>query len=159
MSRIAKASLVVAALTLSATATSADDHSAEESAVVSIAAEDIVTARRASYFLSTQAVGQLKAGIEEGGDLRRTRAAAMMLANWAEALPALFPEGSDRESSRALPTVWSDRAGFVSAAAAYRSAALKVAETAESGDREATNEAFMAMARTCHACHASYREE
>ncbi len=126
---------------------------------VTMAAEDIVAARRAGYFLSTQAIGQIKAGIEEGGDLRRTRAGAMMLANWAKAIPTLFPEGTNLESSRALPTVWTDREGFEARAEAYRQAALKLAETAETGDKEASNAAFMAMAGTCHACHQSYREK
>ena len=126
---------------------------------VTMAAEDIVATRRAGYFLSTQAVGQIKAGIEEGGDLRRTRAGAMMLANWAKAIPTLFPEGTDLESSRALSTVWSDRPGFEARAVAYREAALNLAETAATGDREASNSAFMAMAGTCHACHQTYREE
>ncbi len=131
----------------------------DASQTVSLNAEDVVAARRAGYFLSTQAIGQIKAGIEDGGDLRRTRAGAMMLANWAKSIPTLFPQGTDLESSRALPTVWSDREGFEASAQAYRQAALTLAETAETGDREATNSAFMAMAGTCHACHQMYREE
>jgi len=127
--------------------------------VVAIEPEDIVAARRATYFLSTQAIGQIKAGIDEGGDLRRTRAGAMMLANWAKVLPAMFPEGTDLESSRALPTVWSDRAGFELRAENYREAALELANVAQSGDRQAANAAFLAMAGTCHDCHKSYREE
>lgn len=126
---------------------------------VTIAAEDVVQARRVSYFLSTQAVGQIKAGIDEGGDLRRTQGGAMMLARWAEAIPTMFPEGTNIEGSRALPTVWTDRVGFEAAAENYRLAALALAETAQTGDRQASNEAFLAMAGTCQACHQSYREE
>ena len=71
----------------------------------------------------------------------------------------VFPEGTDTPDDRALPEVWSDREGFEAAAAAYRDAAKNLAETAATGDREASNAAFMAMAGTCHACHEKYREE
>ena len=138
-----------------------DESATDEatSATVEMPAADIVQARRVTYFLTTQAVGMIKAGIDEGGDLRRTRGGAIMLSRWAETLPKMFPEGTDLPSSRALPNVWSDRGGFEAAAAAYRDAAKNLAETAATGDREASNAAFMAMAGTCHACHEKYREE
>lgn len=140
-------------------ATQAQESEPDASAQVAMSAQEIVAARRASYFLSTQAVGQIKAGIAEGGDLRRTVTAAKMLANWAQVLPTMFPEGTNIEGSRALDTVWSDRAGFDARAAAYRDAALELARVAESGDRAASDAAFKAMAGTCHACHEAYREE
>ena len=126
---------------------------------VEMSAEDIVAARRLTYYLSTQAVGQIKAGIEEGGDLRRTQFAATLLARWAETLPTMFPEGTDIDSSRALPNVWSDREGFEEKAAAYSAAAAAVVAQAKTGDRDATNAAFLEMAATCQSCHDSYREK
>lgn len=82
-----------------------------------------------------------------------------MLARWAETLPLMFPAGTDIDDSRALPTVWSDRAGFEARANDYREAAEELARIAETGDREASDQAFKAMAGTCHACHQIYREE
>lgn len=132
---------------------------AVEPGTVAMPAADIVSARRTTFFLTTQAVGRIKAGIAEGGDLRQSRAGARMLSRWADTLPKMFPEGSNVDGTRALDTVWTDRAGFEARAAAYRDAANALAATAESGDREATNRAFMTMAGTCHACHQSYRME
>ena len=126
---------------------------------VRMSAPDVVQARRATYFLSTQAVGQIKAGIEEGGDLRRTISGAKMLAGWAKVLPTMFPEGTNIEGSRALDRVWSDRAGFEALADDYRQAAEDLAQIAASGDRSDTHAAFKKMASTCHACHTQYREE
>lgn len=153
--------ICLATLAIGGAAHGQDDSTALESdeTTVSIKAKDVVTARRAAYFLSTQAVGQIKAGIDEGGDLRRTASAARMLANWAMVLPSMFPEGSKVEGTRALDTVWSDRAGFEARASAYREAALELARVADEGDREGASNAFMQMASTCHACHQSYREE
>ena len=163
MTRLAIGTLALAACGAAALATTqasaeAHDDLEAELATVEMSAADIVQARRVTYFLSTQAVGQIKAGIEEGGDLRRTRFAAQILVRWAETLPAMFPEGTAIEGSKALPTIWSDREGFEAAAAAYRDAAQGVMDAAETGDREATNAAFTAMAGTCQACHTAYRE-
>lgn len=148
---------VAALVTTQANAEAHDDLEAEL-ATVEMSAADIVQARRVGYYLSTQAVGQIKAGTEEGGDLRRARFAAQILVRWAETLPAMFPEGTDIEGSKALPTIWSDREGFEAAAAAYRDGAQGVMDAAETGDREATNAAFLTMAAACQACHVKYRE-
>jgi len=159
-----KALVVIAALPLLVSNSSLDGHAtepAETSAAmpVSMAPEDIVAARRATFFLSTQAIGQIKAGIEEGGDLRRARGGARMLEGWAKALPTMFPEGTDIEGSRALANVWTDREGFEARAATYQAAAADLAAKAAEGDRAGADEAFRTLAGTCHACHQSYREE
>ena len=163
MNSASKITLGAALLALVSVSAAADGHSegADGSSgdSIAMAPEDIVKTRRLAYFLSTQAVGQIKAGIEEAGDLRRTQAGATMLARWAETIPTLFPEGTDLESSRALPTVWSDREGFEAAALAYKNAAEELVTQAKTGDREAANAAFMAMAGTCKSCHDKYREE
>lgn len=91
----AAASLFVVGIVSASAQEATDPSDAAPTSSVELQAEEIVAARRAAFFLSTQAIGQIKAGIEEGGDLRRTRAGAMMLANWAKALPTLFPEGTD----------------------------------------------------------------
>lgn len=158
--------LGLAAIALGASATfaaPAKDQGASphagESATVALDPKDVVAARQATFFLSTQAIGQIKAGLAEGGDLTRTAGAARMLADWAGVLPAMFPVGSDVEGSRALYAVWSDRAGFKVRAAAYREAALELAKLAGQGNREDANKAFLRMAGTCQACHETYREE
>lgn len=156
--------LTAAGFVLAATAalgTRAQEARSDDSppTVVEMEAQQVVAARRATFFLSTQAVGQIKGATEEGGDLKRAVAGARMLANWAKVLPAMFPDGTKTEGSRALDTVWTDRAGFETRAAAYQQAALEVARVAEQGNREETAKAFMAMAATCHACHEQYRKE
>src|SRR3546814_11086966 len=127
---------------MAAPASSADEAQAAP-VPDSLTSEEIVAARRATFFLSTQAVGQIKAASEEGGDLKGAVAGARMLANWAKVLPTMFPEGTKTEGTRALGTVWSDRAGFEARAAAYQQAALAVARVAEGGHREETAKAFI----------------
>lgn len=154
------ASLLIAS-TVAGCATSSDtanDGVVNTAAVISMAPEQLVAGRRATFFLSTRAVGQIKDWTEGGGDQRQARVAAMQLSNWAAALPGMFPAGSGIEESRALPTVWSDRPGFEAAATAYRDSARSLAELIATDDREAAAVAFLAMADNCHACHTSYRE-
>jgi len=156
-----RTSILAMSLGICSSAVASDNGVSEllESQNVELTASEVVAARRATYFLSTQAIGQIKAGIDEGGDLRRTAAAARMLANWAGVLPSMFPNGTNIDGSRALESVWTDRAGFTERAKAYQDAALELAQIASEGDREAASRAFLRMAGTCHACHQNYREE
>lgn len=71
-------------------------------------------------------------------------------------LPTLFPPGST-EGSKALPAVWSDRAGFEQAAANATQAAAKLAAAAGTGDTAATAAAFREVGGTCGACHRNFR--
>ena len=61
----------------------------------------------------------------------------------------MFPAGTNLPSSKALPAVWSDRAGFEARAAAYADAARLLAEAAQSGDRAAFLARWTAVRATC----------
>ena len=149
-----------AALFTSSTGTAQDaDANAEPTVEVTMNASDIVQSRRVSFFLSTQAVSQVKAGIDDGGDLRRTVAGARMLAAWAEAIPSMFPAASNVAPTRATSAVWDDPDGFAERAEEYRAAAMALANAAQQGDREAANTAFFEMAAACQTCHQGYREQ
>ncbi|WP_284125480.1 c-type cytochrome [Parerythrobacter aestuarii] len=151
--------LVVGTVVLGGDLSAQEEAGASPPPTVTMDAIDVVAARRNAFFLSTRAVAQIKQGLAKDGDLRFTRGGAILLARWAETLPRMFPDGSNVSPTRALDTVWSDREGFEARASAYREAAVELAKLAESGDRAGANEAFMAMADTCKACHDGYREE
>lgn len=85
--------------------------------------------------------------------LRSERVAAL-----ATQLAEGFPEGSDtgaRTGARAQ--IWSDRAGFDEKLDAFVQASAALAKAAASGDEKAGKAAFMDTARTCKACHDTYR--
>ena len=119
--------------------------------------EQIVAARKTGYALSAADFVQLKAQADAGADVHSLAFPARALARWAQTLPSLFPAGTNLPSSKALPTVWSDRAGFEARAAAYAAAATALAEAAQSGDRAAFLTRWAAVRQTCSDCHDTYR--
>jgi cytochrome c556 len=66
----------------------------------------------------------------------------------------LFPEGSEKEDDKALPTIWSDRAGFEQHRMDARNAALAIAA---STDMASFKTAFKSLGASCDACHEKYR--
>ena len=68
----------------------------------------------------------------------------------------MFPAGSDKDT-KALPTVWSDSAGFLAASKAADAAYDKLATAAGSGDMAALTAAFGDTGKACGACHDKYR--
>jgi cytochrome c556 len=119
--------------------------------------EQIVAARRSAYALSAGSFLSMKAAAEAGADVHGLVLPARALARWARTLPSLFPAGTNLPSSKALPAVWSDRAGFEARAAAYEAAAQTLAEAAQGGDRAVFLTRWGELRATCGACHDVYR--
>jgi cytochrome c556 len=120
--------------------------------------DQVIAARQAAFAMSGASIGGIKAALANGADVTTLGFPAGGIAKWARALPGLFPAGSGGAPSRALPTVWSDRAGFEKAAADYASAAGAMAAAAKAGDKDAFTAAFAQTTQTCDACHKAYRE-
>ena len=69
----------------------------------------------------------------------------------------LFPAGSDTGETKALPTIWSDMAGFQMASKNVEAAYDKLSVAAGSGDMAALTAAFGETGKACGACHEKYR--
>lgn len=126
-------------------------------ATPSLTPEQIVAARQSAYILSGGSFAAMKAAAESGADVRTLAFPARSLARWARTLPTMFPAGTDLPSSKALPTVWSDRAGFEARATAYADAAQALAQAAQGGDRAAFLTQWAAVRQTCSGCHDTYK--
>jgi cytochrome c556 len=120
------------------------------------AGDSLVPARQAAFRLSGATFGSMKAAIDRGDDLKTLVFPAKSLAAWAHSLPAMFPSGSDGAQTKALPKVWSDRPGFIKAAANYAEAADKLAALVAAGDRPGVTAQWTATRATCKACHDTY---
>ncbi|MEP9358274.1 cytochrome c [Sphingomonas sp. KR3-1] len=138
-------------LTLAATAPGSRAVAADPTA-------DVIAGRQAAFRLSGALSGQIKAGVDRGDDPKTLAFAARALAGWAKAIPGMFPAGSSAANSGALPSVWSDRAGFEAKAAAYAAAATKLADLAKAGDKPGFAAQFAVVGGTCKACHDAYRK-
>jgi len=118
----------------------------------------VVAARQAAFKLSLASFLGIKAGIARGDDVKTMALPAGAIAGWGKAIPAMFPPGSDTPTSEALPTVWSDRAGFEAAAASMTDAAGKLAMLAKAGDTAGFTAQYAELGKSCNACHEKYRK-
>lgn len=76
-------------------------------------------------------------------------------ANNAKGYGDLFPPDSDLGDTKALPSIWTDRAGFDAALAKFEKS---IAENAPKAGTEAGfKAAFMAVAENCRSCHQDYK--
>ena len=119
---------------------------------------DVVQHRQMKMKAMGKDTGRIKKALSDG-DLSQVGAPAMEIGKTADEIPSLFPKDADNTGSAALPTVWSDRAGFEKAAAHMGELADQLAETATKGDKQATVAAFATLGKEgCGGCHQNYRK-
>lgn len=123
-------------------------------------AQATIKARQAAFHLSAGAFGPMKAAIDSGADVKPFAFGAKGLARWARTLPSMFPAGTGPDAgvpTKALPSIWSDRAGFEARVAEYAAAADRLAELAEANDKAGFAAQWMTVRQSCSNCHDSYR--
>jgi len=118
----------------------------------------VVAGRQAGMRMSGAIMGGMKGAIDRGDDVKTQAFAARALAGWAKAIPGMFPAGSDKGATEALPAVWSKRAEFEAKAAAYAAAATALADAAKAGDKAAFTTQFAAVRASCAACHDGFKK-
>ena len=125
---------------------------------ISAPPEAFIAARQAGMDLQFALVGGLKRAMDAKADVKPAKDAGDAILAWSRAIPGLFPAGSDRgRDTRALPVIWSDRAGFEKAAATLGNAAAQLSKAANAGDQAEFATAFQATAQACTGCHRTYR--
>lgn len=120
-------------------------------------AGDVVAERKAGLKQMSGHLEAIKGILDSRGELGPVAGRATEMQRFFEGFPARFPPGSDKDGSRALPAVWSDRAGFEQANANMVAVLGKLRDAAASGDAGATATAFRETGGTCGACHRNHR--
>ncbi len=119
---------------------------------------DPIKIRQAGMALAGGNFAFIRSVVAAKGDVKPLEDPAKALAKWAAVVPTVFPPGSDKgEDTKALPEIWSDRAGFEKNAAAMGEAATKLAVSAKAGDVDAVAADAKALGGQCGACHKAYR--
>ncbi|WP_160000674.1 cytochrome c [Roseomonas sp. 18066] len=118
---------------------------------------DPVAERKAGFKRMGGHLEAIKALLDNPAGLRAEAGRASDMQAFFGGLPALFPPGSDKGETRALPAVWSDRAGFEAAGAGATAAAAKLQQAMAAGDTSAAAGAFREMGGACGTCHRGYR--
>ena len=125
--------------------------------------DQIIAARQASLDMSVMTMAEMKTAVNNGLDVKKQFYPAKTLARWARALPTMFPAGTGpgvtSVETHALANIWTDRAGFEKAAAAYAAAADKLGEFARNGDSAGFAGQLAAVSKTCDACHDDFKQK
>ena len=94
----------------------------------------------------------------KAGNLQAVASNADVMANNAKQIPALFPEGSMTEKSKAKPEIWQKKAEFDASAKKMEMESIKLRDTARTGNAQATNDIIQDFGRnTCGSCHTPFR--
>jgi cytochrome c556 len=125
-------------------------------ATVAYAQADIVKQRQENRKATGPLMKQIKETIDAKGDAKIVVANAAKLKELEIAFDKMFPVGSDKDT-KALPTVWSDSAGFAAAGKGAQDAYDKLAVAGGSGDYAAMQAAFADTGKACGACHSKFR--
>jgi cytochrome c556 len=126
-------------------------------ATIALAQADVIKQRQENRKETAATMRSIKGVIDSKGDVKTVVASAAKLKTLEADFVKLFPVGSDKGETKALPTVWSDTAGFLAASKAVDAAYDKLAVAAGSGDLAAVTAAFADTGKACGACHEKFR--
>ena len=118
---------------------------------------DVIKERQENRKQTAAAMRAIKGVIDAKGATTGAVEQAAKLKQLEVAFVNLFPAGSDKGETKALPTVWSDSAGFQAASKNAEAAFDKLSVAAGSGDMAALTAAFGDAGKACGACHDKFR--
>jgi cytochrome c556 len=118
---------------------------------------DPIAMRQAGQDLLAGDFAGIRALVAAKGDVKTLELPAKAMARWMTLFPGLFPPGSDKGDTKALPAVWTDPAGFHKAAEDFVAAASKLSELAKAGDADGVAAQIKPVGDACGACHRTYR--
>ncbi|MCB1691884.1 MAG: cytochrome c [Pseudomonadales bacterium] len=84
---------------------------------------------------------------------------ANAMAELAQIVPTVFPEGSGDGKTEALPAIWEKADDFKKHVDEYVKAANDMADAANSGEMGRIGPAIQALGQSCKGCHDNFREE
>ncbi|MBV1797397.1 cytochrome c [Siccirubricoccus sp. G192] len=123
-----------------------------------LAQGDVIAQRREGLKRMGGHMDAMKGLVASRGDTRPAAARVDDMIAWYRGFPALFPAGSDRGDTKALPAVWTDRAGFETANANLLRQLDVLKSAAASGDQAAFAAAYQATGpQFCGGCHRPFR--
>jgi len=118
---------------------------------------DVIKERQENRKQAAAAMRAIKGVVDAKGPTSGAVEPAAKLKTLEAAFVKLFPAGSDKGDTKALPAVWTDWAGFEAANKNAEGAFDKLSVAAGSGDAAALATAFQDAGKACGACHEKFR--
>jgi cytochrome c556 len=126
-------------------------------ATIAMAQGDVIAERKENRKQAAAAMRAIKGIIDAKGATSGAVEQAAKLKTLEASFVKMFPAGSDKGETKALPAIWTDMAGFQAANKAADVAYDKLAAAAGSGNLEALTAAFGETGKACGACHDKFR--
>ncbi len=123
-------------------------------ATIAWAQADVIKQRQENRKATAGELKAIKVIIDAKGDVKQAAPHVAKLKELEAAFEKLFPPGSDKGDTKALPTVWSDNAGFLKASANAIAAYDKLGAATDTASLGA---AFAQTGKACGGCHTTYR--
>jgi cytochrome c556 len=121
----------------------------------------VVTERREGFKAAGENMTAVAAVARAGGDPRGTVERITAIQAWFATAGTRFPAGTQQGApgldTRALPAIWTDRAGFDAAMTAIGPRLTALREAAASGNVANFQAAVQATGAACGDCHRPYR--
>jgi cytochrome c556 len=124
---------------------------------IALAQADVIKERQENRKQAGAAMRAIKAIVDAKGPTAGAVEQAAKLKTLEAAFVKLFPAGSDKGETKALPVVWTDWAGFQAASKNADAAFDKLSAAAGSGDAAQLATAFADTGKACGACHDKFR--
>ena len=119
---------------------------------------DVIAQRREGMKRMAHHMQAIKAVVDSHGDPRGTVQRIDDMLAWYPRELGLFPPGSDQGDTKALPVVWTDRAGFEQSNAIIVTRLQALRAAAYAGNEAAFATAFRQTGAACGSCHRTYRQ-
>ena len=126
-------------------------------ATIAMAQGDVIAQRKDNRKQTAAAMRAIKGIVDAKGPTSGAVEQAAKLKTLETAFVKMFPAGSDKGETRALPAIWTDWAGFEAASKNADMAFDKLATAAGSGNAEALATAFADAGKACGACHQKFQ--
>jgi len=126
-------------------------------ATIALAQADVIKERQENRKQTAATMRAIKGIIDAKGPTAGAVEQAAKLKTLEAAFVKMFPAGSDKGETKALPAVWTDMAGFEAASNNAEAAFDKLSVAAGSGDMAALTAAFTDAGKACGACHDKFR--
>ncbi|HTR87846.1 MAG TPA: cytochrome c [Reyranella sp.] len=124
---------------------------------IALAQADIIKTRIDNRKATGPLMREIKATVDAKGDAKKIVENAAKLKTLEEAFDKMFPAGSDKGETHALPAIWTDTAGWAAATKAANDAYDALAVAAGSGDYDKIGPAFANVGKACGGCHTKFR--
>ena len=119
-------------------------------------ATGVVKERMDKFKMSKTMMKQINVDLREN-NFENIEKSAQKLLSWSKEMSKYFPEGSDVSPSEASKNIWLDPNGFSKAIKNFEKASLELVNQAQTGNPDASIQAFRNLANTCKGCHQKFR--